>query len=255
MGKLQALELCLCLIMYRPINIPPCTQYFTPNCSCTNIPFVSPSRNNLDSLVLLIKPHMQTEPSVHLSYWEGVADCALLKPRSTTYVWWAHWGYYCTSETCDPDQSSKPAFVPHTLCTNEKLDPAAQTHQLIHNLFSFYSPLLLFDLTNMGPKMKCLPFIYKVTKKGLLVISHMKQFCTHSALFHSKSIGGKRVSQRSLRSVNIFCVCCSSTRTWSWSCSVEGSSWRGSAESNISARRRPAASWGSWCLPSVTCTM
>lgn len=66
------------------LSLSLCTQYFTPNCSCTNIAFVSPNRNNLDSLVLLIKPHMRTEPSVHLSYWEGVADCALLTPRSTT---------------------------------------------------------------------------------------------------------------------------------------------------------------------------
>lgn len=63
---------------------PSLYQYLTPNCSCVNIPFVSPHRNNLDSLVLLIKPHMRTEPSVRLRYWEGVADCVLFKPRSTT---------------------------------------------------------------------------------------------------------------------------------------------------------------------------
>jgi len=52
------------------------------------------------------------------------------------------------------------------------------------------------------------------------------------------------------------CVCGrrSSTHTWSWSCSVEESCWRESAGSNISAKRRPAASCANWCLLSVTCT-
>lgn len=36
------------------------------NCSCTNIPFLSPNRNNLDLLVLLIEPHMQTKLSVRV---------------------------------------------------------------------------------------------------------------------------------------------------------------------------------------------
>lgn len=70
MGKPEALEVCLCVFMYCPINISPCAQNFKPNiflnCSCTNIHFVSLYRNNLDLLVLLIEPHMQTNISVHV---------------------------------------------------------------------------------------------------------------------------------------------------------------------------------------------
>lgn len=51
------------------------------------------------------------------------------------------------------------------------------------------------------------------------------------------------------------CICHSFTHIWFWSCWVEENCWRGFAGSNISAKRRPAASCESWCRLSVTCMM